>query len=393
MEDFMKRRFTVIFVLMAAALLFIACQKKTASEGASLGRTTDAFDTGWTGLLKPDMPRYRIGVCYLSFTDKLGAQMKNALEYLAEGFNIDFVFIESSGDIEARLAAVEAALQSKLDGIITVNASSSIVDACRKAGDVPLLMIQSEPATEAVAKEMAGFENYLGAVCENDYQVGERAALGLYNDGARNFCVLGVTKGLYRTHDQRADAAESFIKSKSDAKLLADDFSRLLFADAIDSFAASYPEWDGLFCTAGVESIYQALNTNGLTGKVKFATIDVSDSTGEYLESGALSWIAGGQYGTTMIGFAILYNYLADGTRIIPNTSATLYRPFLEIGSLEEYKTYVKYVDGKIPVYSVGEVGNMIHKFNSEVDFAYFENLGKVYSIDDIYARHSELLK
>jgi ABC-type sugar transport system substrate-binding protein len=386
------KKFLVILLALLMAFSFAACQKKSGSEGAALGTTTDAFDTGWTGPLKPDLPRYRIAVCYAQFTDKLGMQMKNAMEYLAEGFNVEFVFLEfGAGGVEGQLTTIESALQSKLDGILTVGATPSILDACRKAGNVPLLMIQSEPTTAEVAKEMAGFENYLGAVCENDYQVGERAAKALYDAGSRNLCVLGITKGLSKTHDQRADAAETFIKSKPDAKLLADDFSMALFADAIDSFAASYPEWDGLFCTYGVEQVYQSLATNGLTGKVKFATIDISESTGEYLESGALSWIAGGQYGTTMVGFALLYNYLADGTRIIPDTSVTLYRPFLEIGSIEDYRTYVKYVDGKIPVYSVGEVGNMIHKFEPDVDFAYFQKLGSAYSIDDILARHGEL--
>jgi ABC-type sugar transport system substrate-binding protein len=189
----------------------------------------------------------------------------------------------------------------------------------------------------------------------------------------------------------RAQGAIDFIGTKSDARLLADNYSAGLARDAIDSFAASYPEMDAIFATYGQEAQYQAIHANDLTGKVRYACIDISESTGEYLASGDLSWIAGGQYGTMMVGFAILYNYLADGTRIIPDTSVTLYRPFLEVGSLSDYESYVKYVDGKIPVYSIGEVGNMIHAFNPEADFAYFQKLGTDYSIADILARHGEI--
>jgi ABC-type sugar transport system substrate-binding protein len=197
---------------------------------------------------------------------------------------------------------------------------------------------------------------------------------------------------MLRSHDQRAEAAITFIADHPDTKLLADDYSAV-FATAIDSFAATYPELDGLFTTAGSEAVYQTIQTNGLTGRVKYATIDISQSTGDYFQSKDLTWIAGGQYGTTMVGFAVLYNYLADGTRIIPDTKVTLYRPFLEVGSYDEYLDYVKYVDSRIPVYSVGEVGNMIHAFNPEANFDYFKRMAEAYSLEDIVTRHSDLIK
>ncbi|GHU97369.1 hypothetical protein FACS189483_03120 [Spirochaetia bacterium] len=387
----MKKTLRIIGVVFILAAVLVSCEKR-GSEPVSLGVGTEAFDTGWTGLLRDDLPRYRIGIMYGSFTDKLGMQMKNAMQYLAEAFNVEFVFIEfGSGGSDGQLGALESALAAGLDGVLTVGATPPMLDACRKAGNVPLVMIQSEPTTPAVAKEMAAFESYLGAVCENDYDVGFQAAKALYDKGSRNFTVCGITKGASRTHDQRAQAAIDFVASKSDAKLLADNYSMGLMKEAIDSFAASYPEMDAIFATYGTEAAYQAIHSNGLTGKVRYACIDITESTGSYLESGDLSWIAGGQYGTTIVGFAILYNYLQDKTRIIPDTSTTFYRPFLEVGSMDEYATYVKYVDGKIPVYSIGEVGNMIHAFNDEVNFEYFQKMAKDYSIADILQRHGEL--
>jgi ABC-type sugar transport system substrate-binding protein len=392
-REMMKKLVLLVSVVLVLSLALVSCEKR-GNEEVSLGVATESFDTGWTGPLRDGLKRYRIALMYGQFTDKLGMQMKLAMDYLAEAFNVEFVYLEfGSGGSDGQLATIESALQSGLDGVMTVGATPAMLDACRKAGNVPLIMIQSEPTTADVAKEMAQFSNYLGAVCENDYEVGWKAAEALYTAGSRNFTVCGITKGLSRTHDQRAQAAIDFIKSKSDAQLLADDYSMAMMKEAIDSFAASYPEMDAIFSTFGNEAAYQAIHANDLTGRVRYATIDITESTGEYLDSGDLTWIAGGQYGTTIIGFAILYNYLADGTRIIPDTSVTIYRPFLEVGSMADYATYVKYVDGKIPVYSIGEVGNMIHAFNDEVDFAYFENLGKVYSIADILERHGDLFQ
>jgi ABC-type sugar transport system substrate-binding protein len=388
----MKKAALIIVVGCIALAVFTSCNRQR-SEPVSLGVGTEAFDTGWTGRLRENMPRYRIGVGYLRFTDKLGMQFKLCMEYLAEAFNVEFVFVEGlSGPFDTALAALETTLQSGLDGVIVAGgATPAMVDACRKAGNIPLVIVSAEPTNEAVAREMAAFENYLGALCENDYDVGYRAAEALYNKGSRNFTIIGYTKGASRTHDLRAQGAIDFIATKSDAKLLADNYSAGLARDAIDSFAASFPEMDAIFATYGQEAQYQAIHANNLTGKVRYACIDISESTGEYLASGDLSWIAGGQYGTMMVGFAILYNYLADGTRIIPNTSVTLYRPFLQVGSMEDYEIYVKYVDGRIPVYSIGEVGNMIHAFNDEVNFEYFQKLATDYSIADILARHGEL--
>jgi ABC-type sugar transport system substrate-binding protein len=387
--------FTASVAVVAASLLLLACQEKAQGSGSApaVGAAITAYDTGWSGPLREGLPRKKIGVMYYSFTDKLGSQMKNAIAYLAEGFNIEPVFYEFGGfGTEAVLATVEGALQSGVDGIIAVDCTPAVVDACKKNGNIPWVTIQTEPINNEVAREMAAYDNYLGAVSEDDYSTAYNAMQAIYNAGARNFGVAGVTKGMLRSHDLRAEAALNFIKEHPDARLIADDYSSN-FAQAIESWAATYPELDGIFTTAASEQTLQTIQTNGLTGRVKYASIDISPRAGEFFQSGDLTWIAGGQYGTTMIGFAILYNYLADGTRIIPDTTKTLLRPFLYVGSYEEYETYVKYVDSGIPVYSVGEVGNMIHAFDSEVDFNYFKNLADVYSIADIEARHRDIIQ
>lgn len=380
----MKRIIAVILIVVVAFSL-AGCNE--ASE-SGLGKDRKDFVVDWEGPVKEDLPRYKIGLMYSQFTDKLGSQMQNAMKYLADAFNVEFAYIESGGDAEQTLKIIESAAQTGLDGILMVGGTPAILDAL---GDIPLVTIQAEPTNDEVAAEMAAFDNYLGAVCENDYDVGYRAADALYKQGARKFGLLGLTKGISKTHDQRAKAFVDFVSEHDDAELLAEDYSLAKLAEGITAFAASFPEMDGLFSTLGMESAYQAMRTEGLTGKVKFATIDISESTGDYFESEDLAWIAGGQYGTTMVGFAILYNFLADGTRIIPDTKATFYRPFLEVANLEEYETYVKYVDSEIPVYSIGEVANMIHAFNEDADFEYYEKLAADYSIEDIKTRHAEL--
>ncbi len=337
-----------------------------------------------------NLPRYRIGVMYYTFTDKLGSQMKNALDYLAGTFNVEFVYIEATYSSEAGMAALETTLQTGLDGIIAVTSGVPFVEACKKAGDVPCVSIQIEPIDEQVAKDMAAYANYLGAVCENDFQVGVNAIDALYASGVRNLGIVGLTPGLARSHDERIRGVKAALDKYSDMKLVAEDYTMAEYSKSISSFAAAYPEMDGMFCSQGVEALYQTMNTEGLIGDVKLATVDISESTGDYFDNGTLVSIAGGQYGTTMIGFAILYNYLHDGTRIIPDTSVTLRRPFVEVKSSEEYEQYLNYVDSTIPVYTADEIAAMIRGFNPEVTFETFTKAADGYSLADIVSRHSD---
>jgi ABC-type sugar transport system substrate-binding protein len=344
-----------------------------------------------TGILPKNLPRFRIGVLYYSFTDKLGSQMKAAMEYLAEDFNIEFVFMEAATGADAYLTAIENTLQTGLDGILAVYANAAALEACKKAGNVPYVCIQAEPSGEDLANELASYECYLGAICENDYHVGCRTVEGLYAQGCRKIALCGLTPGLSATHDNRARGVRDTVAKYNDLELIAEDYSMAEFAKAISTFAAAFPEMDGLITTMGSEAIYQAMRTEGLTGNVKYATVDISESTGDYFESGDLSWIAGGQYGTTMVGFAVLYNYLCDGTRIIEDTSKTFYRPFIEVTSLDEFQTYLKYVDGDVPVYTVEEIAKMIKGFNPEASFDTFSKAAEEYSLQDIMNRHKDL--
>ncbi|MHB8806139.1 MAG: sugar ABC transporter substrate-binding protein [Anaerolineaceae bacterium] len=387
----MKKVVTILLTL-TIVISVVACSgnQPAVENEAPAEETGVSTETLTESIIPSDLPKYKIALVYSTFTDKLGSQMKSAMEYLAEDFNVEFVFLETGYSADT-VTVIESTLQTGIDGIIMVGVSPAVLDAAQKAGDVPVVMIQSEPTTPEQASEMAAYDNYLGAICENDYEVGYQALEALYNAGARNFAIAGLTKGLSKTHDDRAQAAIDFINSKSDATLLADDYSMGLWSDALTSFAASFPEMDGFFATGGSEGVYQVMRTEGLTGKVKYATIDIQESTGEYFQSGDLAWIAGGQYGTTMVGFTVLYNYLADGTRIIPDTTVTLYRPFLELNNYDEYEVYLKYVDGEIPVYTVEEVAQMVHKFNLDANFEYFQNLAETYSIEDIQTRHANL--
>lgn len=326
---------------------------------------------------------------YGNFTDKLGSQFKASMDYIASGMNVEFSFIESGYGEEA-IAALEAAVASgDIDGIVAIQGGSpALLEA---AGGVPLISACATPASEAEAQEVASYENFLGSVADSDYQAGYDAAKALYDAGCRNVCLAGLTQGMSQSHDARAQAFIDFVDEQDDMTLLADNYSRGLHADAISSFAAAYPEMDGIFATSGSDAVLNSMQTEGLVGSVKLATIDVSSESGTYFENETLAWCAGGQYGTAMVGFAVMYNYLADGTRIIEDPTVPMERFYITMSNFDEYETYIQYVDSGVPVYTAGEIKDMIHYYNEAVDAGYFAQLNTGYSLEDIAARHANL--
>ena len=380
-----------ILAILATVLLLIgtlsACAAPTPTPTPTAAPT--AVPTG----IPQDLPKVRIGVVYWSFSDPLGAQFKKNLDTLAADFNVEFVYLETGMSQETATAVFESGLQSGLDGVLAVNTGVAQLESCKKAGDVPYVSFSIEPINELTAKQMAAYDNYLGAVCEDNYKVGMDAVEALYAKGVRNLATIGIPAGLAKSHDDRMRGAKDAIASHPDMKLLAEDYSFIDAPKAIASFAAAYPDLDGLFSTFGMDSLYQAIQTAGLVGKIQYATCDISQNTADFIDNDTLAWTAVGPYGTTLIAFAVLYNYLYDETRIIPDTSVTLRTRFLSVTSPEELDQYSKYVEGTVPVYTVQEVAGMIQGFqNPDVDYLTFVKIANDYSLEDIVKRHQGLV-
>lgn len=338
-----------------------------------------------------DLPHYKIGVSYTSFTTAIGALYKASLESLGEAYHVEFVFLESSGvSSEQAQMALDTALQSGLDGLISVSASASIMESAKTAGDIPVVAFQFVPRNDDVQAELVSYSNYLGSVASDDYACGMAAADALYEAGSKNIAVCAMTPGLSKSQDQRVAGFLDGVAQHDDMKVIADDYSRGDYATAISAFAAAYPEMDGIFATFANESVYQTIFSEGLVGTVKLATADISDSVPDFLDSGTLVYVNSGNL--IMESFAVLYNYLYDGTKLIPDGSV-VYFPFIDIHSSEEYETYMKYVEGELPVYTPEEFAELIHGFNPEMTAEKLLELADAYSLDSIVARHKGMVE
>ena len=353
------------------------------------GKVTTTYKDPAEVVTDKELPAFKVLVIYAQFTDKLGSQFKAALEYLAGPLNVEFTFLETGFGSEEAVTAIQAALLNGYDGCIGIGADEATVKMFDEAG-VPYI-IQGGCPTPEMAPVLAGYDMYLGSVVVDDYLAGYNMADSLYQDGCRNVGWFGLNPGMSPQHDQRTAGFLAGVAAHEDMNLINETYDYTA-TDALAIAAATYPELDGYGYTALSEAAYNQLETEGLVGYVKLSGIDISESTGKYFEKDALSYVAGGNYATIQIAFAVLYNYLLDGTKMIPDPAVNLMMPNIDLRSAEEFNEYIKYLDSGVPAYTPQEILDMTHYQNPEMDAAAMQAVCDAYTLENVVERHSSLL-
>lgn len=329
-----------------------------------------------------------IAVVYSTFTDQLGSEFKGSLESIAPYFNVAFTFVETGYNTEEGTAKIDALFQTDVDGVIFVTPNVANLEAASKK-NIPIIAL-NEPVDDATDAQLKSYSNYLGGVVNDDYTVGSKSAYALYDAGCRNICVSYLTPGTSRNHDDRYRGFMAAVAELKDMKVLSESASRAQWSAAINTFSAAFPEMDGLFSSAFSEPAYQAIKKNGLIGKVKVATADISESSVDYIENGTVCSIFGGQYNKIMLAFAALYNYIYDGTRILDELDGYSYTPFIQITSAKDYQVYEKYVTGGTNwVYTPQAIESLICGVNPEMNAKKFDEFARSYSISQVISMRS----
>lgn len=411
----MKKKMIALLLALVMALSLAACGGKggsgekddpggnsssgntgtTPAESGTTVGTDGTVTTQYAGTeveTDKELPPFKVLVMYGTFTDKLGSQYKSALEYLAEPLNIEFTFLEVGTGGDDALTAIQAALVSGYDAALGTTVNEAYVSIFQNAG-VPYVVSGAMPSNEEQARTLAdNYPMYLGSVVVDDYGAGYEMAESLYRDGCRNVMWNGLQRGASGQHDARALGFIDAVASHDDMNLITENYDYSAWADSIATAAATYIELDGVGCTAMSEAIYNIVETEGLVGTVRLAGIDVSEGTGRAFENGSLSYMAAGNYATEMISFAVLYNYILDGTRVIEDPAVNLAMNNINLNSLEDYNNYIKYLDSGVPVYTAQEILEMTHYYDESFDADAMTKLCQAYSLEDVMARHADLI-
>ena len=390
----MKKIISILLSLMMLAMAFTAAAE---SEGTSIGSDGSVI-TNYTSIddvdpeIKEKLPHFDVLVTYVQFTDKLGSQYKSAIEFICEQLNCTPTFVESGSSMgDEGISILQSALVKHYDFCLALNASEGYFKIFEEA-KVPYIVVGSVLSDPSIIETARKYEYFMGCVGVDDYGAMKEGATTLYNLGCRNVVWNGLPLGMSGQHDQRLHGFEDTC-AELGMNLLTENMDYTAWADGIANAAAAYPEMDGLGCTALSESIYNTIVNEGLQNDIKVCGIDITESTGKALEDGYLAYIAGGNYLAMQIGFVVGYNYVLDGTRIIPDNGTNLLWNNVHIHNVEEYNNYIKYLDSGIPGYTAQEILNMTHWYNNDFTPDDLVEAGKAFSLEDVMTRHAHLFE
>lgn len=385
------KRFLSLLLVLALVLCLAACggpaaEESKAPQGGGVGQQGTDVSTGTEETkdfqFPADLPAKKVGAIGIYTGNELYIQWKENLSSLGEKFNVEFQFVEVT-NAEDYAGAVENLCTAGVNGIIMQGCTEAILQVTDKY-NVPFVSYCTTFTDEEMAV-FASYKTFMGVVTEDDNVSARNAADAMYEAGCRKVGMVGLTRGLAKIMDDRAD---SFIARFTElgGEIVAEDYSMMGFADSISNFAAAYPEMDGIFSVILNESVFQAFTTEGLAGSVKLAGFDMSDSCDAFFQSGDLVFTCTGQQATIVTAFAPLYNYMYDGTYLVPDRSKMVTRNFVDIHNAEEAALYNEYVRFST-CYSPEEIGYMIKGFNPDYTFEQYQAMHMAFSIEDVMTR------
>jgi ribose transport system substrate-binding protein len=385
-EIFMKRNTLVVCAAALILTLSMGCSnsKKTASAQKTVSEpVVSKYPDAGT------LPHYTVGVVIHTTTDFLCSQLKKYLDYLGENFNVTFKFnvIPSFAD-DVYLGAIQDLCSQGVDGIIATNFSGQAILQGLKICEenkvylgIGFSQVDSKIASQAIRNPY-----YVGSSYEDDYNAGYSLIMNLSKNNCNKIAAIGYQPGIL-CHDRRWSGMMQAFKDHPEIKKVG-EYRGLEFTKAVENFLAMSPDMNGVAITLlGMEYCSQPISAAGRTGKVKIACVDFADTSEQGLESGELVTTVGGQFIDAMFPFVLIYNRLA-GT---PLTDEAVEIPvnFITCTTAQQFRDYMKYVNGDVFPYTADEVKSVIKKFNPDANADTLKKWASTYSIDEVKTRHA----
>ncbi len=138
------------------------------------------------------------------------------------------------------------------------------------------------------------------------------------------------------------------------------------------------------------DAVIQTIEIEGLIGEIKFATVDVDENSREDMERGALTVIGGGQFIDPGMLLIPVYNAVTGSP--MTNGPFTLQGKNLFIEGSEDFDLYDTYIEGDVFSYTFEELKSYLRMYNPDATFEDFAQFYSEYSLDEVVARHADLV-
>jgi hypothetical protein len=382
----MKKTLIVIGCLLALVLAL-------ALAGCG-GNTTSTLAPG------DKYPAETVKIGFVAFdpTAEQFLAVKSYYDYLETKFNIDVIYSEAIGNAEGELAFIESCAAAGCKAIIGYFnvARTASVQLCIDKG-MYYFGVAEEPTVYDAFK---GNPLYLGGWynATADYDSGHAMAQALIDAGCKR--LVYVSGGRDYGVQMFIDRSKGFVAAIDEAKAAGKTVE--LVADVggwpeIGTYAPAQNDalqkgFDGLGCSFGAATWYQALSNAGISDTVKIASLDAfSDLSKQAWASGQM--VAMPIEITSMFGMPVpmLLNTL-DGNSDVVRDNGQAPRVKVDrwiVKSADEYNTLSDIETGGTWCWNDQDLLGTIKSLNADATFADFTALYGANSIEDIEARRA----
>lgn len=391
----MKKTIAILLALcLVLSFMLSACgsSSNSADETSAVVSNNDSTnssnDSSTDEAESVDLPHYDIGILPWSLTDTEVVRLMEWLDVIGEELNITFHWVASTTD-ETLITNIETLIQTGCQAIMPFYINASVVEVC-DSNQVYFAQFCSQIDGEVLEAAEAS-EYWLGNCHEDDAAAGMAMVQSLYDQGSRNFAIIGIPAGMQPIGDTRfqafADAVAALQEADSSVQLLG-EYRGTESPDAVENFLNLYPELDGIANACGGggknESIVQALETSGAAGRVKYGAINAVEEYDYWFEADALHFMVCGQYPDAVFTLMMVYNAL----RGTPLSDEPVY---MEMNYLyvtpDNAEDYSNYIMGDVFPYTMDELKQFIKVFNPDATIDMLVEAAANYSIEEVASR------
>lgn len=387
-----------IIAITVAAILPLCCascgkigdtSSKAASEVVIYPDTTDAEPL-------------TIGYTFWDLTfDGFMNDQANQIKLVADALGVNLIFNPDLEDYSADsvVRAAQYFADQKVDGMIVINFSEDslldISDIC-KDSEIPFIQATRTINDPQVAAVVEANPYYIGRMHESEYAAAYEVGRKLIDNGAKNIIMFSAEHGdvAYeaRAEGFRDACEEPDVDIIEEVWELADDENT---ATVAKEMFEKHPEADGIFSVRGglFPFIVQAEDEMGFEEYIPIAGVDFDKSLGKYIESGAITAVAGGHHADASLSLITLVNAIR-GSYDSQNYPLDINYNMMVIDSLDAFNDYKDWCLGYDYDYDNRQILNANDARGLCVDFnkdttlndiiAFAENM----SLDGVKERH-----
>lgn len=262
----MKKRTTVLTLIMVFALALAACSNKP-TEKTNAEKPTETSAEGLVGTsaeTKPEDDKMVVGFSNWSRSFEFYVDIENGMKELADELGIEIITQDANGDLTEQTKQLENYITRDVDGIIIVPIDSEAAgDEVQMVNDAGIPLVTLDIAVTGGGKVMSHLEsnNYMGGEKSADYiaeQLGGKGTVAVIDNPT-------ITSLIART-DGFTDVMAKKYPGIEIVTIQSGDSDREQGMQVAENILQKHPDLDAIYCTNDAMGLgaLQAVQAKGM---------------------------------------------------------------------------------------------------------------------------------